>query len=374
MRLDRNALVPGLVALFAALGAAWFFASYEKAPVEVVVGYQGEARRNRLFAAERLLASFGLKAKSLAQLRELPPSGATLILPTRRDQLGEFRARELMNWVRAGGHLIVVAYPPAIGLAFRPDPLLAPLAIRGQTSAQAPRPGAAPTVIDLPGSKDFLEVMFNPRFRLDYRGRDVVTTAGGAHGYHMVQVAAGKGRLTVLSDYRFLQNPAIGEYDHGAFLLYLTGTKRGDVVWLVYGEDMPNLLEWLWENAWTVLAAGAVLLALWVWRAGSRFGPLLPVPPAARRRLLEHIEASGRFLWRHGHRRELLAGVRESLMRSLEFRHPGWSSAPDLNRRLAQASGLSEDEVAAALAFSNVSDPQQFTRTLKTLETIRKNL
>jgi hypothetical protein len=94
----------------------------------------------------------------------------------------------------------------------------------------------------------------------------------------------------------------------------------------------------------------------------------------ARRRLLEHIEASGRFLWTHGQQAELIEAMRESLRRSLQFRHPGWSTSEDLYRKLAAMTGLPTGAVRAALAETPPTDEQSFTETMRVLEMVRKHL
>lgn len=93
-----------------------------------------------------------------------------------------------------------------------------------------------------------------------------------------------------------------------------------------------------------------------------------------RRRLLEHIEASGRFLWRYGQSEQLLHAVQVSLLRNLEYRHPGGNASNDLHRKLAQVSGFTDKEVKLALTQREVSEEHLFTQMVRALELIRNRL
>lgn len=366
----QRALIFFTLAALAIWAGYWFNANFEKVPVEVWTPHSGEARYNKLLAASRLLSSIGAPVRSFAGLKELPPLDGTLFVPVSRAKIGPKRSQELLDWVKSGGHLIVVA--GAQSKQPKTDLLLDPLGVRRFENTTKAKPQAV--VVDIAGSENFLEVEFDPRYRLEHGGKEPVSVIADEHGNHLIALAIGKGMLTVLSDFEFMQNQHIGQYDHAAFFWYLAHYQREGEVWLIYGDEMPSLLQWLAEHAFMVLLSAAALLAAFLWSAACRFGPLLPEPPAQRRRLLEHIEASGRFMWKHGQAADLLASMRESLTRSITFRHPGWASSGELDQRLAQASGLSADQVRSALQYSDISNQGAFTRAIRTLETIRKKL
>jgi hypothetical protein len=88
----------------------------------------------------------------------------------------------------------------------------------------------------------------------------------------------------------------------------------------------PPFLEWVRRDAWPVLAAAALLLVLWLARIIPRFGPLVPDAPPVRRSLLEHVVASGRFLWSRGAGAELVEAVSERAARTARRR--GVSTQP----------------------------------------------
>jgi hypothetical protein len=196
-------------------------------------------------------------------------------------------------------------------------------------------------------------------------------------GVYLIRLRIGKGYLTVLYNSLFMSNRAIERYDHAEFLWKTTQLgAQPRPVWLVYSDDMPSLMVWLARVAWTALISFGVFLVMWLWYASRRFGPLLPPLPRARRRLLEHVEATGRFLWQHGHSQQLYKGVHHALLRTLEIRHPAWLgySADKLQQRLAEISHLPFEQVQQAMNMAPFKNELDFTRTIQTLEHIRKSL
>ena len=88
------------------LGAFVFETSCERRTLELPTGYRGEAARNKYLAAERLLQRMGMPAKSFvdaSRLARMPPTKATIVIPTRRHTLGERTSERLLQWVEAGG-------------------------------------------------------------------------------------------------------------------------------------------------------------------------------------------------------------------------------------------------------------------------------
>ena len=112
--MTRQTLARGVLAL-AVLGlcVGGFFTCFEKREIEIETGVSTAARRNRYLALGRLLERMGHTVVSLSspeRLTALPPPPATLILPTARHSIGAERSESLLEWVRRGGHLVVVTY------------------------------------------------------------------------------------------------------------------------------------------------------------------------------------------------------------------------------------------------------------------------
>ncbi len=359
-----NSRVSTLAAVLAALVVAalgyWFVTHFERVPVEVPTGYRGEARRDDYLAARRLYESFSTPLRVVRDRRGLPASGGTLVMVGRRDARRD--PAPLLRWVEGGGHLVVAA------AGNQDDALFEEL---GVEVVSAERPDAAVAVaVDRTAP---LQVRFRASLRLAPRDADGAEQAGDEKGLLYWAAPRGQGRVTVLADAAFLRNAFFGEQDHAAFLWRLTHWRGRGEAWLVLGDAARSLWSALLERGWAALTSIVALLVAAAWAVGRRFGPPIPQRPAYRRRLGEHIAASGEFCWRHGSGGALHAAVRDSLVRSVEFRHPGWL-AGDLAARLAQASGLPRARVAAAFAPVNTAAAAEFTEAVAVLERIRRSL
>jgi hypothetical protein len=196
-------------------------------------------------------------------------------------------------------------------------------------------------------------------------------------GIRLIHAHYGSGRVTVLSDLDFLHNDHIGELDHAEFFYHLLhlGGDPGKL-WLVHNEDMPALWKWLWQHTWPLIISLIALCAAWLRAKMTRFGPLLPIPNRKRRRLLEHIDASGHFLWNQGQQRYLINSVQSALERRLLRRHPGWATLSPKQREttLAKINQLSIQHMHSLLHAPAPDDAQSFTRRIKLLENIRRTL
>lgn len=406
----------GWIGLAGAVAAAvtLFFSSCEKRSIEIPRGYKGEASRNPYLATQRLLERLGAP---VASFRELPrslalePSEATLILPTPRRTLGRARARELMRWVEDGGHLIVVSWQLFDDESRSPDFVLDPLGVRqylnerDESAPEAPEPDApepeepeplvtkasaaeaAPAEDEpelaravFPDRAEPLEVEFDPEYRieLDTEAEGArVFEIGDANGVHLVTLKAGRGLVTALTDDYFLTQPVIADWDHAELVYRLAHfAGRSGPVWIVYGDEFPGALSLVWRHGWMVVASGALVLALWLWSASRRFGPIEPDPPGERRELMEHVRAAGRFQLRSGAASELLAATRDALLEKLRERHPGLATLSPAAQaeRLAELSFLPRESVASALAFGSEPDASRFAKNVATLEKIRRSL
>jgi hypothetical protein len=101
----------------------------------------------------------------------------------------------------------------------------------------------------------------------------------------------------------------------------------------------------------------------------------LPEPDLARRSLLEHVNASSRWLWKTGKGRMiLLAAAREATEKIMLRRLPELQKlAPQQKiELLVQQSKLTQSDLEVAL--QNVASPRAavFTRQIRTLQRLRK--
>ena len=97
----------GAIALLA-LGAAWFFTTFDRIPVTEPVPPSGEARLRDFLAAERFAERMGLRARELRSLPELDKlAPGILLVPNRRQSIDAARSSRLLAWAQAGNHLVV---------------------------------------------------------------------------------------------------------------------------------------------------------------------------------------------------------------------------------------------------------------------------
>jgi hypothetical protein len=378
--MSRRALVIALLVVSAAGGlTALLYASLERKTERVDRGFTGEARRNPYLAGEYFLRRMGVPSRMLEGPRELdrlPPPDATLLLPTERSTLGPERSRALLGWVEDGGHLIVRIRRPVPGEKEPRDPLLDPLGIGARNLGWENVQAGSTTLIEREGTDDLMEIDFYATHVIDTHAIRPEWEVSDPHGVRLVQIRRGAGRVTVLSDTLIWENDRIGDYDHARLLYMLARQNPGGEVLILRTDDLPPLWRWVWQRVPGVVIAGGLLLLAWLLRAPRRLGPLLPDAGARRRRLLEHVEASGHYLWKRGPREPLVDAAREGLMRRLRRTRPDLAGAPpaQLAARLAEATGLGARTVASALAEGPVTGREAFTRRIQILETLRKRL
>lgn len=417
---------------------ALFFLSCEKRAIEIPRGYRGEAARNAYLASQRLLERLGTPVRSfadLSSLAELPPENGTLIVPTARRALGKARARELLEWVERGGHLLVVSWQLFDDPAREPDLVLDPIGVRqylNESSGEEPEaqepgsdapsiepplpsppplvpqppgpvPGGPPPLVTmashvieideeeeaagpevarvhLPDREQPLEVEFDPAFRFELSPVANDTEVFGiadANGTHLVTVRVGRGYVTALTDDYFLTHPKIAQWDHAELVYRLAHFEgRSGPVWIVFGDEYPGALALVLRHGWMVVVSALVLLALWLWSASRRFGPLAPDPPRERRELMEHVRAAGRFQWRRNAAPALFQATREALFARVRERHPTIAAASPAEQAtsLAELSGLPRASVVRALAFRTDTEAGRFAQNVATLEKIRRSL
>ena len=367
---QRAVILLTLALLLAALGGYWFFTHFERVEEDVEVGYQGAARANPFLAAERLFTRLGAPARTLAtRPRTLPPTDHALLLFSPTRSLSAERFAELLTWVQQGGRLLVVP-----GDAPSLDPILRHWSV---------------SVIEDPDviEHENLEVPLRDGVkakaelsrhrRLAVTRKDAAAQIGNERGLYFVRYAEGKGSVTFLAGAIFLNNENIGDHDHAAlgWALIRGGGEKPAGVWIAVRDQIPTLGQLLVRNAWMALVSGLLLIAAWLWSSGARFGPLLPEPPRDRRSLLEHVEASGDFLWRNGRGEDLVQSARQALLQRIDVREPAWSRlAPnELVKRLATGARLPAAQIDRAL-HGAARTPADFLHALQTLETVRRSL
>ncbi|HSD52521.1 MAG TPA: DUF4350 domain-containing protein [Burkholderiales bacterium] len=368
--MNRSVVAWIVLVAVAALGVVWFFDTYERVTEKEWVGYSGEARRNQYLAAERLLARMGVPARhvrTIPELKELPVNGA-LILPDRREALTPDARERLLEWVEGGGHLIVEDENHRV-----PDPLLDAFGVQ-RRPVKAP-PKLPPVEAKLPHAPAPMKVDMHSIQTIEVPTAAVRVV--GKHATHLLHFERGRGQVTVLNDLEFMRNRSIGRHDHAEFLWQIVRFQPDTPALFVFDNPQKlSLLAWLRDNAWAVLAAAVLLLVIWVWRVASRFGPVAPDPEPARRRLLDHLRASGRFQWSRGGGGTLVEAAREAALRRVARANPDFAGLTRAEReaRLVELFGIRAEDAHLVLAPAHPRTPTEFMHAVGVYQRIQERL
>ena len=310
--------------LFLIGGTLWFYNNYELKDIEEYTGFRGEARSNHLFAARVFLKRMGIPAEKKDGLFKLPSTDSVILIDTERATLPQKTLDELMQWVKRGGHLIIRARTPDFestdanedstnseGKAdkakknevtllpnFKPDFFEKALGIRLFSSVTIDEE-ELPIKVQLPERKQALDLDLDFFYPLQASHKaDYQQAYKKKVFWHEERVE--NGRISLLASLDFLGNSALDKADHAELLWYLVHRQheQPQAVWLIHQDDMPPLWQLLWKHAWPFVIAVLLLVPLTIWAYSPRFGPSQPTPPPHRRRILEHIEASGLFMWK----------------------------------------------------------------------------
>lgn len=332
---------------------------------DVRIGAGDAASEDPYLAFGRLLERMGAPAtrgESPSAIDTPPPRGTLLISGRRLAYMTPARVNRIVRWVEAGGSLVVEAENEAID-----DPLLNALGVQRifpERDESGGRKNIDPRAYAKAGSVltlDWPQLGRPLRARLgtafgelrDTRVRSDSRELRQGERVVALTFASGEGRVTVLPTLAFLRNHQVGEHDHAELGWRLASAQSPALLYL--RMQSPPLLDWIRRDAWPVALAGALLLVLWLGRIIPRFGPLEPAGEPARRSLLEHIVASGRFLWSRGAGAYLLEAVRERAA------------------RLARRRGVPMRTITAGAANARL-DAHTFTQQVASLQEIEERL
>lgn len=385
--MKRPLLWVGLL-LACLLGAGGLYVWHKAMPYDEVVdrGPSPEALGNPYLAAEHFLRQQGLAvehASGLERLSDLPPRGRSLLLLGERDNMTPRQVDQLLDWAKSGGHLLVVA--EALWdeeTAKSGDLLLDRLHIQQTLSDESEQPAPArkqkkPDLTKLYVDNETAPAYFS--FDTDFNLTDpkhlAQFSANSARSSHLMQLNLGQGRVTVVTDSDLWKTPGIGQHDNAWLLWYL---NQGTDVSLLFNSDVDDLFTLLMRYFPQALVALAALIALALWQAGMRQGPIHAPAPRARRQLQEHLQASADFLLRRSGQGALLHALQRDILRAARRRHPGfehlntadqWQVLEHLTRQPSHVISQALGPLAAKRLSS-----ADFSRQVACLQTLRNAL
>ena len=336
--MNRLLMWAGLL-LVCLLAAAGFYAWSKATPYDEVIdrGPSPEAQANPYLAAEHFLRKQGLPvdhAFGLDRLADLPSEHHSLLLLTERSNMSPRQVEQLLDWTRSGGHLLVVAealWDEETGKSG--DLLLDRLQIRQVLSDEPEEPAPArkektPDLTRLYIDNETAPAYFgfDTAFNLTDPKHLAQFSANSAQSSHLMQLDLGQGRVTVITDSDLWKTANIGKHDNAWLLWYLT---QGTAVTLLANGDVDDLFSLLLRYFPQALVALTALIALALWHAGMRQGPIQAPAPKARRQLQEHLKASADFLLRRNGQRTLVQALQRDILRAARRRHPGFEHLND---------------------------------------------
>jgi hypothetical protein len=374
------------------LGAGGYYVWSKATPYDEVVdrGPSPEALANPYLAAEHFLRQQGLTvehAYNLKQLDTLPSKGNSLLLLGERSNISPRQVEQLLEWARSGGHLLLVAealWDEETGKSG--DLLLDRLQIH-QTLSDEPEEPA--TSLKKPSSKKARDLTklyvdnetapayfsFDTDFNLTDPKHLAQFSANSARASHLMQLDLGEGSVTVITDSDLWKTPNIGKHDNAWLLWYL---NQGTAVTLLFNSDFDDLFTLLMRYFPQALVALAALVALGLWRAGVRQGPIRAPASPARRQLQEHLKASADFLLRRSGQGTLLQALQRDILRAARRRHPGFERLDNAEQRrvlehLTRQPSHVINQALGPLPAKRLSSAD-FSRQVACLQTLRNAL
>lgn len=415
--MSQNKVSLKLVLALLVLGAGgWFvYASIEFYEETETSGWSVDALRNPYLAAQQFMDRSGIDVTdvdSLARLDELNSVGTLFFSDANQVQTPR-QLTQVMDWLEVGGNIIYTA-----NLTASEDDLLLqefevtvdwsdyeseaeredkPISEtmreynrqleEGKTREEIARSLAdediSLTRVSFGDDIGELEVSFDNARVLSHPYIDDAEYDSGAHkpfswslsdsGAHMMQFEVGSGLLTIVSDPNIWNSYEIDLYDH-AYLLWLLSSEEGDFAILrsVVRDSIWTLMK---RNASELLLAAGLLVLVWIWRMGYRFGRLLPRDLARTRALGEHFSTVSHYLWHRRYGSYLIKPLRQQVLRRASLTLPEFSRADRVrqNEILAARCELNIATISRALGERNFNETT-FVQTVRLLKRIEQLL
>ncbi|MFZ1342842.1 DUF4350 domain-containing protein [Thiothrix eikelboomii] len=390
----QNLIIGLLAGVIFIVGCLWFLQNYELKEIDSYTGYRGEASSNDLFAARLFLKRMGIPASREDGLTKLPDTETVIVLDTGRYTMSPEKIQKLLAWVAAGGHLVTRA---RVDYATEEEAKAAEADTQSTKTEQRDLLQQAlqveigehqlltddqlPFTLQLPQQPHALKL------EIDYFN-ELVTKNPAAQAYQaaqknfLLQIPHGQGLISLAASLEFAENHQIDTAQHAEFFWWLlhSHSPQFKQVWLVNHDTLPGLSTLLRHYAWPVLLSSALLLVAIFWALMPRFGAFIPEPAPERRRILEHIKASGQFMWQRQAQgqTQLLEATRYAIRQAARTRIPGWQwlDAQQQTEQLAHYLQLKPEYAASLhplLTAPKLSEAD-FIRLVQLANSLRKTL
>jgi hypothetical protein len=407
IKLVLGVLLAGLIAL-GLYSSIEFYEETEESSWSV------DALRNPYLAAQKFMAESGVAVTdvdSLVKLDELTSLGTLFFSDANQVQTPR-QLRQVMDWLKVGGNVIYTADSVAHGddlllrefevevewrefedeAAGEEKPLSETLReynrqiengkSREDIVHKLNEEEGSLTTIQFSDDIGALEVAFNDAKILTQpyiadsesdTSHQPFSWSYSAYGVHMMQFEVGSGLLTIISDPGIWTSYQVDQYDH-AYLLWLLSSGEGNFAILrsVLRDSIWTLMA---RNATELLIAAGLILLIWIWRSGYRFGRLLPRDLAHSRALGEYFSSISHYLWHRRHGEYLVTPLRQRVLRRASLTLGEFSLADQQRQFELIAERCDLNPVSVTRAF-NVDDFNEtsFVQTVRLLKHIEQLL
>ena len=382
--MTRNLLTALAVTLAVVVIGIWLANNTHWEEVEVPARLKGEAATNPFYALQHLSESLGVHTQVRHDMVDLPSAQGVVVLDFWNWDIIPERRQRLEQWVSAGGRLLVNLaqlsdedFRKWSGIKRLPD----------QEDAKKAQPAIAPPrggmfcgqSRRLTSTSDSSE-----RFDIDGFAQTGLTTTrkytwrllDQDGGTQALRIPIGRGSVTVLNTYNLSNFSVVQCGDYGVLFAAATQLHRGDQITFLTESRGGSLLGLIWRYGAPVVTLAAVFIALWLWRSGVRFGPLVAPTEAARRSLAEQIRGTGQFTLRFGGGAALYAATVRALNEVATRQIPHYERLSEAERvtALEARTRLGATDLTQALENHGARNPAEIRRTIAFLETARRRL
>jgi len=346
--MKKAALIISLcVLVLIGLFSAYWLANFKQVVLERPLPMQGEARYNPLYALALTLRAMGQHVEADARIDlnklKLKP-GDTLLLYSPPRGLSEAQLDQLLAWVEQGGHLILSA--PSADFSTDEETIFTKLGIAVSESSEE-----CLSYLALNEKEETL--LCGDRFSPDDVAVFDWLEGDEEQGYSLGKMGWGDGSITIASTLEFMNNRQLQANGPRQLAYQLLADSLGKGHFhLIYETDISPMWMLLLKYAWTLLLPALLLLIAWLVYRGQRFGPLQASPNQDRRALLEHITATGEYMFHRHLGHELHLAVLNLFIARLRRRDP-------------MTAALTGEAQVMALAERTKIDPQKIRQALK---------
>ncbi len=354
--------------------------------VKIAMPWRGEALRNPFYAAQRLVEALGATSERRQMLGEVG-TAAVIVLSDWGWDVSPRRRREFEQWVEAGGRLVVdntlIAGSDVFEKWSGVERIRPPYDPDKTREPEEPAPDGERRCPELREQSSRPESVIRSVgyavcgvSDVDWLSatRPSIWQLRNDVGAQVMRVSRGRGSVTVINATPF-RHRDLFRGDHAALLVAAVQLQSGDHVVFMSEDQYDSLVVLAWRLGAPVIVLFLTFVALAIWRAGQRFGPLAAEPVAARRSLAEQIRGTGYFTLRWGGGEALHAAASRALAEAASRRVAGYEglAPPAQVAAIAQLGDVAASELSRAMRYS-VDRSFDLRRAVALLEAARRHI